>query len=177
MSKFTTLLPHELVMSSNGKITTKASTAAAQGRVDSSTKKLASLNLQDPEAKAYHLFGIYEDPIREATTQAKGNPTPAMEYNEVADKENARPAKPVLPTHQNEGLAHSADDPASDVQPHTPFNSVGIHRLARNRPAPVRRPLSEMTDFEKEQEKKNAHFAKRLENARQQLRKSHSSFP
>lgn len=163
-------------MSSNGKINTKSSIAAVQGRVDSSTKQLASLNLQDPEAKASHLFDIYEDPICEATTQAKEDPTLAVEHNEVADKENARPAKPALPIHQNEGPAHAADDPASDVQPHTPFNSVGIHRLARNRPAPVRRPLAEMTDFEKEQEKKNAHFVKRLKNAHQQLRKSHSSF-
>jgi hypothetical protein len=96
----------------------------------------------------------------------------------AGDKKNARPKKPALPADKNENQAPTtpAEDPTSDVSPHTPFNSV-IHRLARNQPAPARRPLPEMTDFEKEEEKKNAHFVKRLQNARQQLGKSHSSFP
>lgn len=108
-----------------------------------------------------------------AISKAKEDPTPAMELSEVADKENARPVKPALPSHENEGPAHAADASASDIATHIPFNSV-THRLARNRAVPTRRPLAEMTDFEKEQEKKNAHFVKRLNNARQQLGKSHS---
>ncbi|KAI5783840.1 hypothetical protein FPQ18DRAFT_418997 [Pyronema domesticum] len=52
---------------------------------------------------------------------------------------------------------------------HTPFNSPGMHRLAKNRSTPTRHPMGEMSDFEKETEMKNAHFVKRLANARQQI--------
>ncbi|KAI5816724.1 hypothetical protein BZA77DRAFT_293048 [Pyronema omphalodes] len=51
----------------------------------------------------------------------------------------------------------------------TPFNSVKARQLARSQPTPVRRPLPEMTGYEKKEEKRNAHFMKRLENARQHL--------
>lgn len=157
-------------MSSNG-INTKASAAAAQGRVDETSKKLASLNLQDPEAKASHDFTIYKDPIHETTFKAEDS-TRAVELNEVADKENARSAK-----NESQAPLTPADNPTVDIPAYTPFNSVGIHRLARNWPVPARCPLADMMDFEKEQEKKNAHFVKRLNYARQQLGKSHSIFP
>jgi hypothetical protein len=69
-----------------------------------------------------------------------------------------------------------AEDPVPDMPLYTPFDSPGMHRLAK-KPAPARRPLQEMSDFEKETEIKNAHFVRRLANAQQQLGKSHSSFP
>lgn len=89
---------------------------------------------------------------------------------EAEEKENARPVQPSQP----------ADTPAEDPSPdmpitaHTPFNSPSMHRLAENKPALAKHPLSEMSGFEKETEIKNSHSVKRLANAQQQLGKCHS---
>jgi hypothetical protein len=108
-------------------------------------------------------------------------PGPDMSQQQLGDintavgKENTGPINPAHPIHKNEKQAAPTptDDRASEMPAHTPFNSPGMHRLAKNRPEPVRRPLGEISDFEKETERKNAHFVKRLANARQQLGKSH----
>jgi hypothetical protein len=57
----------------------------------------------------------------------------------AANKENARPDRPAQPAHKEENQAPPmpAEDPAPDMPAHSPFSSPGIHRLARNRPAPV----------------------------------------
>ncbi|KAI5790539.1 hypothetical protein FPQ18DRAFT_306469 [Pyronema domesticum] len=83
-------------------------------------------------------------------------------------KENTRTIK-IAHKNDNQAPVTPTDDPALDMPGHTPFNSPGMHRLAKNRPAPSRRPFEEMSDIEKETERKNAHFFKRLANARQQL--------
>jgi hypothetical protein len=83
------------------------------------------------------------------------------------DQENVRPEHPAQPSET------STEDAAPNMPLHTPFNSPGMHRLAENRPVPAKRSLSEMTDFEKETEAKNAHYVKRLANAQKQLGKSH----
>jgi 23S rRNA G2069 N7-methylase RlmK/C1962 C5-methylase RlmI len=91
--------------------------------------------------------------------------------SETADQENVRPDQSAQPADT------PTDDSAPGMHLHTPFNSPGMHRLAQNRPTPARRPLSEMSDFEKETEIKNAHYVKRLANAQKQLGKSHYRFP
>ncbi|KAI5786669.1 hypothetical protein FPQ18DRAFT_393699 [Pyronema domesticum] len=83
--------------------------------------------------------------------------------NEAAETENTRPEHPAQPSET------PADNLSPDMPFHTPFNSPGMHRLAQNRPAPAVRLPSEMTDFEKETEAKNAHFVKRLSNAQKKL--------
>ncbi|KAI5810548.1 hypothetical protein BZA77DRAFT_297701 [Pyronema omphalodes] len=151
-------------MSSNGNITTKASTAATtQRHVDSSTEKLANLNLREPAANSRYHFVIYEDPIVEAATQDSEAQMTTMHDNEFSDKENINPVEPILPVQQNEG----PDNTASDIRSRLPLHPMGINRSARNRLASVRRPLSDITDFVKAENMKNAHFVKRSENSRQ----------
>lgn len=90
---------------------------------------------------------------------------------EAAETENASPDQPAQPSDT------PVEDPTPDTPLHIPFNSPGMHRLANNRPASAKRLVSEMSDFEKETEIKNAHYVKRLANAQKQLGKSHSRFP
>lgn len=98
------------------------------------------------------------------------------DINTAEDNETTRAIKPAQPIYKNDNqtLPTPAVDPALDMTVHTPFNSPGMHRLAKNRSTPTRHPMGEMSDFEKETEMKNAHFVKRLANARQQIGKSHS---
>ncbi|KAI5785657.1 hypothetical protein FPQ18DRAFT_381010 [Pyronema domesticum] len=82
---------------------------------------------------------------------------------EAAETENASPDQPAQPSDT------PVEDPTPDTPLHIPFNSPGMHRLANNRPASAKRLVSEMSDFEKETEIKNAHYVKRLANAQKQL--------
>ncbi|KAI5810587.1 hypothetical protein BZA77DRAFT_361051 [Pyronema omphalodes] len=151
----TGLPPHSKAMPSNRKISFKASTtAAAQGRGNTCTKKLASLNHEDSEAKAHQHIGIHKNPLDKAAGQTEKKPALALDNNQVLEKENTKNVKLVPSTQKNDGPGHSANKSASD---------------ALSRSALVERPFPEMTDFEKAEERKTAHFMKRLEYARKEL--------
>ncbi|KAI5815120.1 hypothetical protein BZA77DRAFT_388708 [Pyronema omphalodes] len=151
-------------MSPTENVSSKSSTTDAQGRADSSPKKLASLNHQDPETKGHH-----KNPTRKGIALVKKDPTTNVDNKGIINKENGRPAKHAISTQQPKEPGHSAGNDASVVKHHPSSNSPGIPQPAGTEPAATRRPLSEMTDFEREEARINARFERRLEIARQQL--------
>ncbi|KAI5810339.1 hypothetical protein BZA77DRAFT_361362 [Pyronema omphalodes] len=97
--------------------------------------------------------------VRKAAAPAKENPAQLKDddkNNKVVEKENASGVKPITPINKKAKPGHAKKETAMAVS---------------SPPAVDGRLSSEKTDFEKAEEKKTAHFMKRLENARLELQK------
>lgn len=103
---------------------------------------------------------------------AQGRVTHKDQKNEAIDKENTRSVKPALSIQKSDDSANATANATSVIDHHRSSNPTGVDQSAESQPAGTRRPLSEMTDFEKSEARKNAHFERRLENARKELGKS-----
>ncbi|KAI5810340.1 hypothetical protein BZA77DRAFT_297924 [Pyronema omphalodes] len=130
------------------------STKVNERNIETTIRK-ANIQAMPPNIK----IEIHEGAIHKAVAQAKKNPAQLKDddkNNQVVKKGNASGVKPITPTNEKANPGHAKKDSATAIS---------------SPPALDGRLSSEKTDFEKAEEKKTAHFMKRLENARLELQK------